>query len=114
MLTARRINKVLKTKSQRKPSTTMELVGCSKLQLQCHLEKQFGEYMSWSNFGKWHIDHRIPCAAFDTTNAAEAAAMWHYTNLQPMWGSENIRKSNKCDPKAKADYMRAWSELAWG
>ena len=50
----------------------------------------------------------------DTTNAAEAAAMWHYTNLKPMWGSENIRKSNKYDPKAKAEYMRAWSELAWG
>ena len=111
MLVSRRINKILKAKCQRKPGTTMELVGCTKLQLQCHLERQFDEFMTWENQGTWHIDHRIPCAAFDPTNVAEVTAMWHYTNLQPLWGPENIRKGDSCDPGEKATYMRAWREL---
>jgi F0F1-type ATP synthase delta subunit len=24
--------------------------------------------MSWGNYGKWHIDHKIPCRVFDQTN----------------------------------------------
>lgn len=111
MCISSRINKVLKSKSQRKSSSTMDLVGCSKLKLQCHLEKQFDEFMSWSNFGKWHIDHKIPCCAFDASNPAECAAMWHYTNLQPMWATENLRKSGSFDPAAKASYIRAWADM---
>lgn len=53
----------------------------------------------------------VPCAAFDPNNPAEAAARWHYTNLQPMWASDNLRKSDSCPPGAKEAYMRAWREL---
>ena len=89
----------------------MELVGCSRLHLQCHLERQFDEFMSWSNFGKWHIDHIVPISAFDPSNPAEAAAMWHFTNLQPLWASDNIRKGASCPPGAKESHMRRWSDL---
>lgn len=67
--------------------------------------------MTWSNQGRWHIDHRIPVSAFDMDNVVERKAAWHYLNLQPMWGSENIRKSDKYDLRAKAAYMRNWREL---
>lgn len=36
------------------------------LQLQCHLEKQFLDGMTWNNYGRmWHIDHIIPCSSFN-------------------------------------------------
>ena len=105
------INKTLRAHKQTKPARTMELVGCSREQLQCHLERQFDEFMTWSNQGRWHIDHRIPVSAFDMDNVVERKAAWHYLNLQPMWGNENIRKSNKCDLDAKAAYIRKWREL---
>jgi hypothetical protein len=75
----------------------MELVGCSKQQLREHIESQFKEGMSWENHGHstWHIDHQIPCAAFDHTNPDHQRACFHYSNLQPMWAKENIKKSNK-------------------
>ena len=105
------INKTLRVNKQTKPVRTMELVGCSREQLQCRLERQFDELMTWSNQGKWHIDHRIPVSAFDMNNVAERRAAWHYLNLQPMWATDNIRKSNKFDLHAKAAYMRTWREF---
>lgn len=43
----------------------------------------------------WHVDHIIPCAAFDLTKPAEQAKCFHYSNLQPLWATDNYRKSNK-------------------
>ena len=88
---SRRIRECLQTRTM----SASKYVGCSTLQLQCHLEKQFDEYMTWENQGIWHIDHRIPSSSFDLTNPIEKMACFHYTNLQPMWGGENIRKSNR-------------------
>lgn len=61
--------------------------------------------MSWSNYGDWHIDHIIPCAAFDLNDELEQKACFHYTNLQPMWAKENIQKSDKYSIKEKEEYI---------
>jgi hypothetical protein len=55
------------------------------------------EGMTWNNNtgNGWHIDHIIPCAAFDLTKSEEQKKCFHYTNLRPMWASENISKSSK-------------------
>lgn len=74
---------------------TTELIGCSIEELKRHLEKQFKDGMSWGNYGEWHVDHIIPCAMFDLTNEEELRKCFHYTNLQPLWAEENIRKSSK-------------------
>jgi hypothetical protein len=74
---------------------TTELIGCSIEELKRHLEKQFKDGMSWNNYGEWHVDHIIPCAMFDLTNEEELRKCFHYTNLQPLWAEENIRKSSK-------------------
>jgi len=94
------LNKKVRSKSQ----TTIELIGCSPDKLRQHLEAQWTEGMSWDNYGvyikgepmKWHIDHIIPCDSFDLTDETEQAECFHYSNLQPMWGIDNIRKSNAC------------------
>jgi hypothetical protein len=79
-------------KGNPKLSTTMNLVGCSINQLKQHLEKKFIKGMSFSNYGKWHIDHIKPCASFDLSKSKEQRKCFHYTNLQPLWAKDNLSK----------------------
>jgi hypothetical protein len=62
-----------------------------------HLEKQFKDDMTWDNYGIWHVDHKLPITSFDIQEMGDEEFMkcWCLDNLQPMWGEENIRKSNK-------------------
>jgi hypothetical protein len=76
-----------------KNNRTFEMVGCSPEFLKEHLEKQFVDGMSWENKGKWHIDHIIPLSSAKTEE--ELLKLCHYTNLQPLWAEDNIKKSNK-------------------
>jgi len=79
------------TKSKR----TMELVGCTIEKLWKHLEKKFTKGMTRENHGKWHIDHIKPCALFDLTDTEQQTVCFHYTNLQPLWAIDNIKKGKK-------------------
>ena len=80
---------------QEKIGKTMELVGCSKNDLFAHLESKFTEGMTWENYGKWHIDHIRPCASFNLEDPEEQKKCFHWTNLQPLWAQDNIRKGAK-------------------
>ena len=79
---------------QAKPASTMELLGCSREDLMAHLESQFTEGMTWENRDQWHIDHIRPIASFE--DPADPAC-WHFTNLQPLWAEDNLRKSDFYD-----------------
>jgi len=78
-----------------KPKRTMELLGCSRKQLKKHLSAQFTEGMTPENYGEWHMDHIIPVSSFDHHDPEQVAICWHYTNLQPLWAEDNLRKSDK-------------------
>lgn len=80
-----------------KSKSTMELVGCSVEELKIYLENQFTKGMSWENheLDGWHIDHIKPCAKFDLTYPKQQEICFHYTNLQPLWAIDNLKKSNK-------------------
>ena len=80
-----------KTKSKR----TLELLGCSIDFLRKHLEKQFKRGMTWDNHSVhgWHIDHIKPCAKFDLSKPEEQAKCFNYTNLQPLWAKNNLKKN---------------------
>ena len=86
-----RFHSVLRGKH--KPGYCLDVVGCSLDELVGYLEAQFSAGMSWENFGSWHIDHIRPCASFDLTDPEQQRACFHYTNLQPLWALDNLRKS---------------------
>lgn len=60
-----------------------------------HLERQFTPGMSWTNYGDWHIDHIKPLASFDLTDRVQLLVACHFTNLQPLWAEENLKKGDR-------------------
>jgi len=89
----RRLHHALK--GNNKSKKTLELLGCSIDFLKKHIENQFTEGMNWDNYGKWEIDHIIPCAKFDLSIFEEQKKCFHYTNLQPLWELDNLKKAAK-------------------
>jgi len=68
-------------------------------ELKQHLESKFQIGMSWDNYGfyGWHIDHIRPDSSFNYTSVEddEFKKCWALNNLQPLWATDNLRKSNK-------------------
>ncbi len=89
-----RFKRAIKNGSKRK--SVLRLIGCSIEELNIHIEKQFKPGMTWENYGiyTWHIDHIIPCSAFNLDILEEQERCFHYTNLQPLWAKENLTKSD--------------------
>lgn len=102
---ARRLRLLLKGQ---KSQTTSDLLGCSVEGLKAHLESTWTEGMSWDNYGTrgWHIDHVIPCSAFDQDDEFERRACWNYRNLRALWGDENLAKSDAYSQEDKDAYLR--------
>lgn len=90
-----RIWYALKRKRVTQREKSSELVGCSFLFLKKHLEIQFREGMSWDKPNSFHIDHIRPLASFDLTDPEQRKAACHWSNLQPLYPEENLRKGAK-------------------
>ena len=88
-----RIWKYLTILNITKKNKTFEIVGCTPEFLKEHLEKQFVDGMTWENRNEWHIDHITPLSSAKTEE--ELYKLCHYTNLQPLWAEENLKKGNK-------------------
>jgi len=84
-------------KGTSKLESTRNMTGIPFEDLKMYLESKFIDNMSWDNYGKngWHIDHIIPCSLFDMTKPEHQRMCFYYKNLQPMWASDNISKSNR-------------------
>jgi hypothetical protein len=84
----------LKRAAGKKAAKSIELLGCSIEKARKYIESKFQEGMSWENFGHggWHLDHVIPCSAFNLRDPKHQRRCFHYTNLRPMWQRDNIRK----------------------
>ena len=78
-----------------KDRSVIKLLGSDLETVKNHLESKFTEGMSWDNYGKWHIDHIIPCASFDLSDIEQQKVCFHYSNLQPLWAEDNLRKGDK-------------------
>jgi hypothetical protein len=95
---------------KRKCSNTRALVGCDMNDFIIYIESKFEPGMSWENYGRygWHIDHIMPCAIFDLTKPEHQKRCFHFSNLQPMWESDNCRKQDNIYEKY---FWTAWEIL---
>lgn len=78
----------------------LEYLGCTPKELRAYIQAMFKKGMSWDNASEWHIDHVIPIAAFDLSLESERTKAFHYTNLQPLWAEDNIKKGDSIPQKA--------------
>lgn len=91
------IYQVLKENNVDKNGHYFEILKYTPNELIIHLEEKFTGEMSWDNYGIWHVDHIRPISSFNIQEIGDESFMecWSLNNLQPLWGDENIRKSNK-------------------
>lgn len=94
-------------KGHTKSATTEKLIDCTWEMLHEQFEQAFEEGMTFENYGQWHIDHRIPCAAF---TPEEQRVCWWHKNLQPMWASANQIKGDSYTEEDKQDLIRRYNE----
>jgi hypothetical protein len=91
------IYQVLKESNVEKNKHYFDILQYTPEQLISHLENKFTDKMSWDNYGDWHVDHKLPITHYNIQEMGDSEFMkcWSLDNLQPMWGVDNIKKSNK-------------------
>lgn len=72
-------------------------LGCSIQDFKIYIESLFLPGMSWGNWSAkgWHLDHIKPLSLFNLLDEQERMEACHFTNIQPLWAIDNIRKGNK-------------------
>lgn len=102
-----RVRMNLALKNNTKSMHTKQMVGASMQEVKEWLESHFSKGMSWENHNKhgWHIDHRIPVAAWDLSNPIEQQMCFSYLNLYPMWAKKNLSKGGKYKEEDKKKYI---------
>lgn len=86
------IRKSLTEQGYSKNSRAAQILGADWDVIFKHFNGLFKDGMSWENHGDWHIDHIIPLSSANTEE--DIIRLNHYTNLQPLWAIDNLRKSN--------------------
>ena len=91
------IYQVLKESNVEKNKHYFDILQYTPEQLTSHLENKFTDKMSWDNYGDWHVDHKLPITHYNIQEMGDSEFIkcWSLDNLQPMWGVDNIKKSNK-------------------
>lgn len=85
-----RISEALRKNKKHKKSEI--LLGCTFEEYKLYLESKFLPEMTWKDRKKWNIDHIIPCCAFNLIHETEQKQCFHYSNTQPLWKRDNLRK----------------------
>ena len=99
------IKESLKRSGMKKGSKTEKILGCTIAFFKEWISSQFLQGMSFENHGRWHIDHYIPMSF--AKNEQQALALNHYSNLRPLWGSDNLKKKDTIPE----DIVDKWNEL---
>jgi hypothetical protein len=72
---------------------TESILGCSIDFFIEYISNKFKKGMTLQNHGEWHLDHIIPVSS--ATNEDELIKLNHYTNFQPLWSKDNLKKGSK-------------------
>jgi len=117
-----RIHNSLRFYATEKDDRIIHYLGCPMHHFKDHMESLFTEGMSWNKYGHYEdengnrkigiqIDHIIPCNAFDLNNPQELLLCFHWKNCQPMWGEENMSKSDTYKQEDKLRYIESMKEI---
>lgn len=89
-----RVRMALKRYNKSKSASSEDLLGCSILFFKEYFCSLFTDGMTWDKFmaGDIHVDHIKPCKLFNLAIDKEQKECFHYTNLQPLWKIDNLRK----------------------
>ena len=101
------VSRAFKRMGQNKPTNTLKLLGCTWEEAKAHFESLFLEGMTWENHGEWHIDHIRPVASFKGASEEELKQMNHISNLQPLWATDNLSKSDKWDGELNSGILNS-------
>lgn len=87
----------LKEANVSKYRSTFDILGYTIEELMSHLENLFTDGMTWDNYGKWHLDHKIPMVLFEFESVEDDGfkECWKLSNLQPLWAYDNLSKGDK-------------------
>lgn len=95
-----RLSRAVRAQMREQPERTrgasaVRDLGCTLPELMRHLEAQFKPGMTWENYGEWHIDHVEALSKFDLRDREQCRKACHYSNLQPLWATENLKKGDR-------------------
>jgi len=76
-----------------KNSKTYRILGCTHDEFIEYIGNKFTDGMTWENHGTWHLDHIKPISLAKSEH--ETIVLNHYTNFQPLWAKDNLKKHNK-------------------
>jgi hypothetical protein len=89
----KRVREYFKIIGSVKNNDTFLMIGKTPEDLRNYLESLFIEGRCWDNYGEWHIDHIIPLVT--AKNESDLIKLIHYSNLQPLWAEDNLKKGTK-------------------
>jgi len=116
-LRTRSKNAIKKATGERGLYKSDELHGCDIKFMRQHIENQFLEGMHWGNHASgskgWHIDEIRPVSTFDLSNRNQQLICFNWRNRQPLWGSDNISKSNNWTPDMEREWAEKMRKLRW-
>lgn len=107
-----RTTRYLKQIGVKKDSPMFKMIGCTPEEFRKYLENRFLEGMSWDNYGfyVWHIDHIIPISSAKTIE--DIKRLCHYTNFQPLWAEDNLKKSNQITTEGRLKQQFPYNEIS--
>lgn len=77
-----------------KSGSAISDLGCSIIDFKNYIESKFQPGMTWDNHGEWHLDHIKPLVSFDLSVREEFLKAAHFTNYQPLWAIDNLKKGS--------------------
>ncbi len=81
-------------KKNSKRGQMVYFMGATAEAVKSHIANKFLPGMTWENWGPktWHIDHIRPLSSFDLTKKEDLCLAFHFSNLQPLWAKDNLKK----------------------
>lgn len=75
-----------------KKDNTIDYLGCTQAEFYKYISSKMTNIMTLDNI---HIDHIKPVSKFNFSNIDEVYECCHWSNLQPLLATDNLKKSNK-------------------